>query len=805
MRITFVVGSLVGLLAGCSADWPSTSPSTSKNAISVATELQLPATRTQKRLRGIADMPDRGALFEDAGRAPMKKGAYTWHAIRLSEEHALRGIDTGSIVVPTANGGQMRIKYERHIEHPDGNWTWVGRPEGSAPGQDAILTFGEKAVFGSIPQSDGEPLEVTSVAGHTWMIETDRALLDQNAGAKASAPDFVVPVSAASDSENAPSRASSAAIPQNAAPQSAEADVATPLDVVDLLIGYTSAFATRLGGQSQALTRLNFLVDVANEAYANSQLTGRLRLVHAMQVSYPDATSNRNALFELTGVNCAAAAGGQLPDGVGVTCTYVGQPASLQSLAAARELYGADLVSLVRNFSSPENQSCGLAWLSGGGQTPIDYNSASYGMSVVGDSNGTVFPDDGSTCRHETLVHELGHNMGLQHDRATAQGADDTNGDSNLLDPEEYGRYADAFGYRAPADAGNFYDVMAPRQAGQAGYRVFSNPRITFCGGFPCGVVGQADAARVLSLTMPGVATFRMSPPANVWFRGDYDGDGKSDLLWRNLISGSNVIWRSGNSATTQAVTAVAGQTWKLVGAADFDGNGTSDLLWRNSASGANVIWKSANSATPQAMTSVSGTAWQIVGAGDFDGDGKADVLWRNTTTGANGIWRSANSTTLQPISSVADQAWTVVGVADFNGDGKDDILWRNANTGANGIWRSGNASTAQAVTSVASLAWRVAAVGDFDGDNRADILWRNASTGANVLWKSANSSTFANLTGVFNPAWSVAAVGDFDGDNRDDVLWRNAVTGANGIWRSASSATPQTVTTVHLNWIPAG
>jgi hypothetical protein len=31
---------------------------------------------------------------------------------------------------------------------------------------------------------------------------------------------------------------------------------------------------------------------------------------------------------------------------------------------------------------------------------------------------------------------------------------------------------------------------------------------------------------------------------------GDFDGDGKSDLLWRNSATGTNTIWRSANSAT---------------------------------------------------------------------------------------------------------------------------------------------------------------------------------------------------------------------------------------------------------------
>jgi hypothetical protein len=825
MRTGLLIGSLVGLLAGCSADLPGTASSGTELRHAGPDSSRQPPDLARSG-PGIAKLPDRGNLIEYGSRQPVRKGPYTLHAVQLSEQHALRAIGQGAMVVHAPNGASIRLNYERHTEHADGNWTWVGRPEGAEIGVEAILTFGDKAVFGSIPNGNNLPLQLTTAAGRLWIVESDRVLLGKEPRPSASASDdFLVPALPQPALENTVSMppmttttpttpitpittatmATMATAPVRA---SAKAEAATPLaaataaNTVDLLIGYTAAFATRLGGPSQALTRLTFLVDVANEAFANSQAEGRVRLVHAMQVNYPDATLNKSALFDLTGVSCVPAPGGEFSDG-GVSCTTVGQPAALQPLMAARELYGADLVSLVRNFESPENQSCGIGWRLGGGQVPIDYNSANRGMAVVSDTNGGMFPDDGTTCRNENLAHQLGHNMGLQHDRASAGGTDDSNGDTNLLDPEEYGRYPYSFGYRV---AGSYYTLMASGiMPGEQGYRVFSNPRITFCGGAPCGVADQADDVRSLAQTMPGIALFRTPGAPNVWFRGDFDGDGRSDLLWRTPVSGQNTIWRSANSSTTQAVTSVSGQAWKLMGAADFDGDGKSDLLWRNETSGGNVIWKSANSATPQAMTTVAGTAWTIAGAGDFDGDGKADVLWRNVVTGANGIWKSANSATQQAVNGIADQAWAVVGVGDFNGDGKSDILWRNSTTGANSIWRSGNASTAQAVTAVPNTAWRVAAVGDFDGDNRADIFWRNPFTGGNALWKSGNSATPQTLATVGSPQWQVVAAGDFDGDDKADVIWRNVVTGANGMWKSANPATFQAVTTVHLNWFVSG
>src|SRR5690606_31313310 len=66
----------------------------------------------------------------------------------------------------------IALDYERHVEHPDGDWTWIGR---DADGKDAVLTFGQDAVYGSVPQSGSPGLRVTTQGGRTWMVEADAA------------------------------------------------------------------------------------------------------------------------------------------------------------------------------------------------------------------------------------------------------------------------------------------------------------------------------------------------------------------------------------------------------------------------------------------------------------------------------------------------------------------------------------------------------------------------------------------------------------------------------------------------------
>lgn len=196
----------------------------------------------------------------------------------------------------------------------------------------------------------------------------------------------------------------------------------------------------------------------------------------------------------------------------------------------------------------------------------------------------------------------------------------------------------------------------------------------------------------------------------NATAHGDFDGDGIADLFYRDPRTGVDFFWMAAETTpdwgfASKRLAPTVGLSWTIVGTGDFDGDGRSDLLWLNQHTGQSVIWRAGDATLSVALPSVS-VAWKIAAVGDFNGDGKSDLFWRNGSTGADALWYSGQYTTSKAVTTVTDMHWQVTATGDFDGDGKFDLFWRNASTGANIIWRSANSGTRMAVTSVTNQAW---------------------------------------------------------------------------------------------------
>jgi hypothetical protein len=254
-------------------------------------------------------------------------------------------------------------------------------------------------------------------------------------------------------------------------------------------------------------------------------------------------------------------------------------------------------------------------------------------------------------------------------------------------------------------------------------------------------------------------ATYTVPTYLRVAAVGDFNADGHADILWR-YDNGAITDWLGSTSGTfvgndSNAYNSV-GNDWQVVGVGDFNGDGRDDILWRRS-DGIISDWLGTASGgfvdnAANALTSVD-PAWHVAAIGDFNGDHRKDILWRHND-GRMSDWLGATNggwvdNAAHSLTSVGTD-WHIVGAGDFNGDGRDDIFWRN-DDGRMSDWLGTvnggfTDNCSYACTSVPTQ-WRIAVIGDFNGDGRDDIVWRDTS-GTVSDWLGAATGGFIDNAG---------------------------------------------------------
>ena len=261
---------------------------------------------------------------------------------------------------------------------------------------------------------------------------------------------------------------------------------------IDIAVFYTPAARRVAGGTAEMEAVIDLMIAETNRAYLDGGVNQRLVLVAREKVEYEEESGGIFALARFSNPS----------DGY------------MDKVHAIRERSGADLVHLIADVTHVAGEA---------------YLRRAYALTCAKCSSGT-------------FAHEVGHNMGLSHDRYV-------HGAYGLL---SYGHgYVNqrAFAHDAPESA-RWRTIMAvQRQCNNAAFgceRImrFSNPNQAYLGD-PLGVPGDermravdgpADAVRTLNLTRHSVATFRPRATGN-------------ELTMSSTISQAQPLVRTGQAA----------------------------------------------------------------------------------------------------------------------------------------------------------------------------------------------------------------------------------------------------------------
>lgn len=285
----------------------------------------------------------------------------------------------------------------------------------------------------------------------------------------------------------------------------------------------------------------------------------------------------------------------------------------------------------------------------------------------------------------------------------------------------------------------------------------------------------------------------------------DFNGDGRDDILWRNRFDGKLSNWLAdeeggfGNNDAKALITVPL--DWRVGGTGDFNGDGRDDVLWLDFAGNQLSNWLGTEGGgflinDAAAMTALP-PGWFVAAVGDLSDDGRDDLFLVNENTGARWAWFAKPDGGFSMGVGIGgpDPPRYIFNdpIGDFNGDGSNEVLWYDPASGSVGIYWNyfGDLTANPAVSVRASAGWWPVATADFNGDGNDDILWRH-DQGALSNWLGNDDGSFtindANAFTNVPTNWAIVGTGDYDGDGKADILWRNFDNGAFSNWLGTDS-----------------
>ena len=279
---------------------------------------------------------------------------------------------------------------------------------------------------------------------------------------------------------------------------------------------------------------------------------------------------------------------------------------------------------------------------------------------------------------------------------------------------------------------------------------------------------------------------------------GDLDGDGKPELMVVNYCCSfcTNTVSILKNSSTIGNVSFLFRYPYpsgthnpKDIKSGDFDGDGKQDLVYADGSDPAISIRRNTStlgviSFGPDDAQGVGNDPGSVA-FGDFDGDGKPDLAVSNDYDASISILKNISTigTILfsYTVHYPTDGGTETIVAGDIDGDGLEDLIVGEGDDSVSiykNISTCGNIIFAPKINFITGNFYNKVAIGDIDGDNKPDLVTVRGVNNISIL---KNTSTPGSIS--FAPKVDFAtgfypgnvSLGDLDGDGKIDMAVANS------------------------------